>query len=77
MWGTVNASSPDPGLFIDIPAVKISTVSMQKASPPFTDTTLQLQLGLSTGVATVWDKTCFGELVTKAPAESKHLRLVS
>lgn len=39
---------------------------MQKASPPFTETTLQPQLGSSTGVTTAWDKTCFGELVTKA-----------
>ena len=77
MWGTANASSPDPGLFIDIPAAKISAVSMQKASPPFTDTTLQPRLDPSTGVATAWDKTCFGELVTKAPPEPKHSRLVT
>lgn len=65
-WGTVNASSPEPGLFIDILVAKISAVSMQKASPPFTETTLQPRLRLSTGVATAWDKTRFGELVTRA-----------
>lgn len=41
VWGMVNASSPDPELFIDIPVAKISTVGTQKASLPFTETTLQ------------------------------------